>query len=186
MIRPLSSSPSLASCRTSKARIVARVHLVCSLLAILTAGAAFAQTGGEIIWSVDLAYTPATAAPRVAPDGTIYIHSDDLYAISPLGQIIWSTPSADPKAVDIGPDGTVYSGSGGAIFAYTPAGALKWSFTAPPGSQGIMAGPTVGTDGTADTNGNLIVRRNLSSSGCRRLFQALDLTTCAPSNVATP
>jgi outer membrane protein assembly factor BamB len=106
-----------------------------------------AQTGGEVIWSVDLAYTPSTAAPRVAPNGTIYVHSDDLYAISPAGQIIWSKPSSDPKAVDVGVDGTVYSGSGSTIFAYTPAGQLIWSFTEPPGGQGLMAGPTVGSDG---------------------------------------
>ena len=102
-----------------------------------------ATAGGEIVWSVDLAYTPETAAPRVAPSGTIYIHSDDLYAISSTGRIIWRKNSADPKAVDVGPDGTVYSGSGGTIFAYTPAGQLLWSFTEPPGGQGLIAGPTV-------------------------------------------
>ena len=47
----------------------------------------------------------------------------------------------------MGPDGTVYSGSGGTIFAYTPAGQLLWSFTEPPGGQGLMAGPTVGLNG---------------------------------------
>jgi outer membrane protein assembly factor BamB len=108
---------------------------------------AFAQSGGELLWSVNLANTPATAAPKVAPSGDIYIHSDDLYAISPSGQIIWSNASSDPKTVDLGADGTVYSGAGGTIFAYTPAGQLIWSFTEPPGGQGLMAGPTVGPDG---------------------------------------
>jgi outer membrane protein assembly factor BamB len=108
---------------------------------------AWAQNGGDLLWSVNVTYTPQTAAPRVSTDGTIYFHSDDLYAISPTGQIIWTKPSSDPHAVDIGPDGTVYSGSGSTIFAYTPAGILKWSFTEPPGGQGLMAGPTVGPDG---------------------------------------
>ncbi|HZQ70281.1 MAG TPA: PQQ-binding-like beta-propeller repeat protein [Terriglobales bacterium] len=108
---------------------------------------ASAQTPGQLLWSVDLTYTPETAAPKVAPDGTIYIHSDDLYAITPAGQIIWTKPSSDPKPVDIGLDGTVYSGSGGTVFAYSPAGTLLWTFTEPPGGQGIMAGPTVGPDG---------------------------------------
>jgi outer membrane protein assembly factor BamB len=107
----------------------------------------WAQNGGDILWSVNVTYTPQTAAPQVAPDGTIYFHSDDLYAISPTGQIIWTKASSDPHAVDVGPDGTIYSGSGNTIFAYTPAGNLKWSFTEPPGGQGIMAGPTVGPDG---------------------------------------
>jgi outer membrane protein assembly factor BamB len=127
-----------------------RVVLVwcCSLAFVLGTGSfASAQSAGEVIWSVDLAYTPVTAAPRVGPSGDIYIHSDDLYAISPTGQIVWTKASSDPKAVDVGPDGTVYSGSGGTIFAYTPAGRLRWSFTEPPGGQGLMAGPTVGPDG---------------------------------------
>lgn len=115
-----------------------------SLVALFSIAGASGQTAGEIIWSVNLANTPSTAAPRVAPNGTIYIHSDDLYAISPTGQIIWTKDSSDPKAVDIGPDGTVYSGSGGTIFAYTPTGQLVWTFTEPPGGQGLMAGPTVG------------------------------------------
>ncbi len=114
---------------------------------VLTTIASPAQNAGEIIWSVNLAYTPATAAPRVAPSGNIYIDSNNFYAISPTGQIIWSKPSSDPKAVDVGPDGTVYFGSGGSIFAYTPTGQLVWTFTEPPGGQGLMAGPTVGANG---------------------------------------
>jgi len=105
---------------------------------------AFAQTGGEIIWSVDLAQTARTAAPRVAPSGDIYIQPADLYASSSTGQIKWRKNSSDPKAVDVGPDGTVYSGSGGTIFAYTPAGQLCWALPSRPGVRGLMAGPTVG------------------------------------------
>ena len=126
---------------------LASLNFLCVILFLVGAAGAFAQTGGEIIWSVDLTYTARTAAPRVAFNGTIYIHSDDLYAISPTGQIKWRKNSADPHAVDVGPNGTVYFGSVGTIFAYTPAGQLLWSFTEPPGGQGLMAGPTVGTDG---------------------------------------
>ncbi len=118
-----------------------------ALALILTAGAAPAQNGGEILWSVNLTYAPVTAAPRVAPSGDIYIDSNTFYAISPSGQIIWSKPSSDPKAVDVGPNGTVYFGSGGSIFAYSPTGQLIWTFTEPPGGQGLMAGPTVRANG---------------------------------------
>jgi len=100
-----------------KITLLASLNLLCAFLFLVGAAGAFAQRGGEIIWSVDLAYTPATAAPRVAPSGAIYIHSDDLYAISPSGEILWRKNSTDPKAVDVGLDGTVYSGSGGTIFA---------------------------------------------------------------------
>ena len=141
--------------------------LLGSLALLLSTTLAPAQTGGEILWSVNLAYTPATAAPKVAPGGTIYIHSDDLYAISPTGEIIWSKPSSDPKAVDVGADGTVYSGSGGTIFAYTPGGQLIWSFTEPAGGQGIMAGPTVGADGNiyAVTDGGGLGALSLTPAG---------------------
>ena len=78
---------------TLLAGFVAIVFTLIRPVTVLAADAA----GGEIIWSVDLTYTPATAAPRVAPSGNIYIHSDDLYAISPTGQILWRKNSADPK-----------------------------------------------------------------------------------------
>ncbi len=144
-----------------------------SVIGLLTLGSLLgapfvsAQTGGQLLWSVDLAYTPVTAAPRVAPGGTIYIHSDDLYAVSPAGEIIWSKPSSDPHAVDLGPDGTVYSGAGNTIFAYSPAGNLKWTFTEPPGGQGLMAGPTVGADGNiyAVTDGGGLGALSLTPAG---------------------
>ena len=83
--------------RSSFTKRGAFLNLLCALLFLVGAAGALAQTGGEIIWSVDLANTPRTAAPRVAPSGTIYIHSDDLYAISPTGQIMWRKNSADPR-----------------------------------------------------------------------------------------
>src|SRR6476646_4086296 len=143
---------------------------VATVVGLAGLSSAFAQTGGEIIWSVDLTQTARTSAPRVAPSGAIYIHSDDLYAISPIGQIIWRKNSSDPKAVNVGLDGTVYSGSGGTIFAYTPAGQLLWSFTEPPGGQGLMAGPTVGADGNiyAVTDGGGLGAFSLTPSGTLR------------------
>jgi outer membrane protein assembly factor BamB len=151
---------------TSISALGKTARMLTCLAAFLCAGAD-AQTAGQLIWSVDLAYTPSTAAPRVAPSGTIYIHSDDLYAVSPAGEIIWTKPSADPKAVDVGADGTVYSGSGNSIFAYTPAGQLIWTFTEPPGGQGIMAGPTVGPDGNiyAVTDGGGLGALSLTPAG---------------------
>ena len=133
-------------------------------------GVSQAQNGGQLLWSVNLTYTPVTAAPKVGPDGTIYMHSDDLYAITPTGQILWTKDSSDPKAVDVGTDGTVYSGSGGTIFAYSPTGTLLWSFTEPPGGQGIMAGPTVGADGNiyAITDGGGLGALSLTSAGALR------------------
>lgn len=109
--------------------------------------AAAAPAAGEPLWSVELAWSAAVAAPRVAPDGTVYVHSTDLYAITPGGDVLWVEPLAESKAVDVGGDGTIYAGSGGTILALAPSGQVLWTFTEPPGGQGLMAGPTVGPDG---------------------------------------
>ena len=47
----------------------------------------------------------------------------------------------------IGLDGTVYVADSSTITAINPNGSLKWTFTEPPGGQGVIAGPTVGPDG---------------------------------------
>ena len=47
----------------------------------------------------------------------------------------------------IGLDGTVYVADSSTITAINPDGSLKWTFTEPPGGQGVIAGPTVGPDG---------------------------------------
>jgi outer membrane protein assembly factor BamB len=109
-----------------------------------------AQTAGEILWSVDLAYTASISLPVVGPDGTIYVHAGQFYAISPDGEIRWSKPLGVPKATSVGSDGTVYAGSAPGdddIYAYDPDGNLLWQFAEPDGGQGLMAGPTVGPDG---------------------------------------
>jgi hypothetical protein len=67
----------MAKSRSSFTKRGAFLNLLCTLLFLVgAAGGALAQTGGEIIWSVDLAHAARTAAPRVAPSGDIYIHSD--------------------------------------------------------------------------------------------------------------
>ena len=47
----------------------------------------------------------------------------------------------------IGPDGTVYVGSGERITAVAPDGTIRWTFVEPTNGQGVIAGPTVGPDG---------------------------------------
>ena len=84
---------------TTTAVVVATLRSIALVTVVGLTGlsSAFAQTGGEIIWSVDLTQTARTAAPRVAPSGDIYIHSDDLYAISSTGQIKWRKNSVRSK-----------------------------------------------------------------------------------------
>ncbi len=111
-----------------------------------SAGAAPAPSGGQVLWTVDLPGFATMSQPRVAPDGTIYLVTNQLFAISPQGQVKWTAPAWE-SYVDVGPDGTVYTAGFRTVYAYHPDGSLKWSFTEPPGGQGIMQGPTLGPDG---------------------------------------
>jgi hypothetical protein len=47
-----------------RARLMAQ--LLCGLVLLLTAGNGFAQGGGELLWSVDLAYTTYASVRRLA------------------------------------------------------------------------------------------------------------------------
>ena len=153
--------------RAARCRTILPLAPTLSLALALLAAAASAQAPGEVLWSIPLDSQVSTAAPAVAPDGTIYIHSGDLVAISPDGTVLWSQPIGDAKSVDIGDDGTVYAGAGMTIFAFDPAGSELWRFTEPPGGQGLMAGPTQGPDGNiyAVTDGGGLGALALSPEG---------------------
>jgi outer membrane protein assembly factor BamB len=125
------------------------LHLASALLlAAFLTPAAHAQSAGEVLWTVDLQGYGTMSQPRVAPDGTIYVVTDRLYAISPAGEILWTAPAFE-SYVDLGPDGTIYTAARNTIFAYDPDGTERWSFTEDPDNQGwgITTGPTVGPDG---------------------------------------
>lgn len=106
----------------------------------------FAQGGGEVLWRTDIGSWPVMGQPRVAPDGTIYVVTNQLHAIAPDGQVLWTAP-ASRSFVDLGPDGTIYTASYNTIFAYAPDGTELWRFDENPAGLGIHAGPTVGPDG---------------------------------------
>lgn len=137
----------LAAAAHARLRIVRRI-LVALGLCFLCTEAANAQQPGDLLWAVEIDGFTKASQPVVAADGTIYIHTNAFYAISPVGQILWSKPIDDTNAVDVGADGTVYAGSENTIYAYRPDGTLKWSFTESPGVQGLFVGPTVGPDGS--------------------------------------
>jgi hypothetical protein len=121
-----------------------RAALLASLIPL--AAASPAGSGGQVLWTVDLPGFATMSRPRVGPDGTIYLVTNQLFAISPQGQVKWTAPAWE-SYVDVGPDGTVYTAGFRTVYAYHPDGSLKWSFTEPPGGQGMMAGPTLGPDG---------------------------------------
>ncbi len=92
------------------------------------------------------------SSPAVAPDGTLYIGTQDkyLYALTPTGALKWRFLTGDwvDSTPAVAADGTVYFGSwDGKLYALTPAGTKKWDFSTGAGSY-IYSSPALGTDGT--------------------------------------
>jgi hypothetical protein len=102
----------------------------------------------HFLWRVPLAGPYSGVRPVVSADGTIYAVDvfDNLFAVSPHGQVKWSQGQAGSKGVDVGPDGTVYTGNENWIKAFTPEGQLKWTYTQAPRAF-VMQDVAVGPDG---------------------------------------
>jgi hypothetical protein len=106
------------------------------------------QSDGRVKWRFQHSGSYTVVRPAIAPDGTIYTVdvSSRLYALSPDGALKWIVPGAGYKGVDVGSDGTIYTGSEAAIKAFNPDGTLKWTFVQNPMAF-ILLGPNVGPDG---------------------------------------
>ena len=100
------------------------------------------------LWSVPLAGPYSAVRPAVADDGTIYAVDvmDNLFAVAPDGTVLWSAGQAGSKGVDVGTDGTVYTGNEDWIKAFNPDGSLKWTFAQSPRAF-VMQDVAVGPDG---------------------------------------
>jgi outer membrane protein assembly factor BamB len=95
--------------------------------------------------------------PSIAPDGTIYIGDDELYAINPDGTRKWTfNPGkyidVTSKSHAISADGTIYigvsyyDGRGGYIIAVNSDGTEKWRHWIH--NEAVWSAPSIGTDGT--------------------------------------
>ncbi|HEU0292450.1 MAG TPA: hypothetical protein VFR47_06925 [Anaerolineales bacterium] len=106
------------------------------------------QPNGPARWRFQMDAMYGVPRPAVGPDGTVYAVdvSFHLYALTPSGGLKWLVNGAGNKGVDVGPDGTVYTGSEDSISAYYPDGTLKWQFVQNPRAF-ILLGPNVGPDG---------------------------------------
>jgi len=104
-------------------------------------------TTGVLKWSYATG-SGMFSSPAIGADGTVYIGSENLYAVNPDGSLRWSyaTGSVAESSPAIGADGTVYVGSVDKnLYAIHPDGTLKWKYTA--GSY-VFSSPAVGADGT--------------------------------------
>jgi len=95
--------------------------------------------------------------PTVADDGTILDasgYTDTFYAINPDGSTKWNLTGACCSSPSIGPDGTVYVGSGigfdgkGGLFAIQPDGVLSWNL-----KKSISSSASIGADGVVYVTG---------------------------------
>lgn len=146
---------------------------------------------GKLRWSLPIA--GFVKLPAVGPDGTIYVTyttqtresptpsptpgEHRLDAITPAGTLRWRrSVGPDPTEPSVGPDGTVFVGSGtilgpGTLTASTADGQLRWSATLP-GSPGRRL--LVDADGVVYAGGSAI------SPGGELLWSlGLDLDTAA-------
>ena len=109
-----------------------------------SAGAAFVK------WRFEVDGQYILQPPAVAPDGNVAVvgSSGTLYSLTPAGALRWSVPSVGGEGgPSIGPDGTVYVGTGNHVTAVAPDGTIRWTYVEPTSGQGVIAGPTVGPDG---------------------------------------
>ena len=106
---------------------------------------------GRVKWRFQADSDYILQRPAVGADGTVVAHDSSgfVYALQSDGGLKWIYKTrvfaAGPPS--IGLDGTVYVADSSTITAINPDGSLKWTFTEPPGGQGVIAGPTVGPDG---------------------------------------
>ncbi len=89
------------------------------------------------------------SSPAIAPDGTIYVGSDDNYlmAINPDGTLKWAFKTRDDvnSSPVIDSDGTVYVGSDdGYLYAVNPDGTEKWSEYL---GRSVTSAPIIGNNG---------------------------------------
>lgn len=125
---------------------------------------------GAIRWQVSgVSQDHCFASPAIGADGTIYvgIQPGIVYAVAPDGQLRWQFDIASAgfsgflrSSPAVAADGTIYFGlnfgnPSSALFALTPAGAVKWIFEpsdlpgdTPRDHFDIYSSPAIGSDGT--------------------------------------
>jgi outer membrane protein assembly factor BamB len=105
------------------------------------------------IWRYQIragAPTSNYSSPAIAPDGTIYVGSQDdyVYAVNPDGTLKWRYLTGDVvrSSPAIAPDGTIYVGSyDNRLYALNSDGTVKWSYLT---GGNVPSSPAIAPDGT--------------------------------------
>lgn len=132
------------------------------------------SAAGALVWRRELGI-PASAvdvgfsAPAIGADGSVYVASDSLYALSPDGSIRWtrfSTGEDLRSSPSIGSDGTIYFAAHNIpLTAMHPdSGRVLWE--RPLGTQEhVYASPAIGTDGSIYVATDNCILYAVSSAG---------------------
>ena len=154
---------------TAKSRITATLGVILAVAALLFVSVAEAAPGGKkgggkgggkggagtgpqpelhFKWRVETSAPYSLVRPAIGPDGVVYAVdvNDNLVAVAPDGTVLWRAVDAGSKGVDVGADGTVYTGNANWIKAFSPDGSLKWIYTQDPRASKLLD-VAVGPDG---------------------------------------
>jgi outer membrane protein assembly factor BamB len=105
------------------------------------------RADGSVRWALPLG-DRIYSTPLVADDGSIYRESDakKFVAVSPEGKIKWSldTDGDADSGATMSSDGAVVFAAGRTVYAVTPAGYVRWRFSA---KRKVFTSPAVGPRG---------------------------------------
>lgn len=113
---------------------------------------------GNLNWRYSGEGKGIVSSPVIDQEGTIYFGTshvsapDSLFAIYPDGTLKWRVATGEiSSSPAIGPDGTIYVGIysyygyNQYVYAFTPGGAVKWSYKT---DGEVHSSPAIGSDGT--------------------------------------
>lgn len=102
---------------------------------------------GLLKWEKTLPVAPGTrglaTTAAIAPDGTIYVAYDRLYAYSATGTLKWICSGPNGASTPVIGSNVVYFASGGSLVAVNPNGSVKWAKTI----DSAISTPALGCNG---------------------------------------
>lgn len=140
------------------------------------------QLDPRIRWRVVVPGYATTNFVATAPDGTVYVNSDDgLMALDANGGLEWEVPNTSQRLarpIHVAAEGTLYVGGlgFGQITALHPDGSVRWAHT-PDAGSGLVAGPSVGLDGNIYAIADGLGTYSLDPEGNLRWVGDYELTT---------
>ena len=102
----------------------------------------------RLLWRFELPGQYVPVDPVMGPDETVYVMdlSGSLHALDPQGGELWTLSGIGPQGLDIGAEGTLYTGNDHGVTAVNSDGSLRWEYLLDSAAL-VSYGPSVGPDG---------------------------------------